>query len=151
MKKFPIVVCIVIAAIFIGGCKKEEKVEPNNFNESFSAVIDMPKEITKGSEFKIKVKLKNTQNETRMLDTVDVSDTFLKNITIKSSDPAFASTEHVEDLVSFIFNYKMNPGEEKIFEFDAVAENAGTCKGDFDFWTEKEDDFTTCEVEIFIK
>jgi hypothetical protein len=124
--------CILAGVAAFGGLAYLGLQEPQNVDIQVAA----PTTIQVGETFSIEVKIANRSNELQTLNSINISNDYLKGIEILRSTPTYVLRDNVTILgIEFqIFTFQENifGGETLVIEFEANAAQAGDYAGGFD-------------------
>ncbi len=88
------------------------------------AVLSMPERVTIRDKFAIKLHITNNQNQTILLESVDISKSLLDGFHILKTEPICEPVSlHVLGQRSWPFGVAMAPGSAVILHFQAIATN----------------------------
>jgi hypothetical protein len=94
--------------------------------------ITAPDRVKPGESFTIEVRVVNQADRPQVLDSIDVYDAYTAGIRIRRSDPAWRSSSHMYDFITFDYQIKIPPRSAHVVTFDATALKRGDYEGDFD-------------------
>lgn len=94
--------------------------------------ISAPEQVKRGETFTIDVRIVNQADRQQKLDSIDVYDSYTAGVRLRSSTPAWRSSSHMVDFVTFEYQIAIPPRSEQIVTFEAQALKAGDFAGDFD-------------------
>ena len=102
--------------------------------ENIGVEIDVPTRVAAGESFEITAHITNTDDETRILDSIDIGDEYLEGIAIISSDPMYSQTFHIpiDNTMSHTLLTPIEAGETLSVTFTAEALTTGDYAGAFD-------------------
>ena len=96
-----------------------------------SVDILAPQIVGAGDEFTIEVIVESREQETQILDSIDVGSTFSAGFEIQEVIPPYESTSTmIAEFQSFFFRQEIAPGETLTVRFNAVATQAGEYAGE---------------------
>ncbi|ODS35790.1 MAG: hypothetical protein A7316_01335 [Candidatus Altiarchaeales archaeon WOR_SM1_86-2] len=110
--------------------------------ENIIVNVDSPVQVKQNQEFNINVTIKNTANNPQKLVSIDVRDSYLKGISIKSSDPPYKDSFHLPVYDSFTYDYHTDipaNGELDIV-LTAAAVKTGDFRGDIELYIDEDID-----------
>ena len=96
-----------------------------------SVDILAPQIVGAGDEFTIEVIVESREQETQILDSIDVGSTFSAGFEIQEVIPPYESTSKMfDEFQSFFFGQEIAPGGTLTVRFNAVATRAGEHTGE---------------------
>lgn len=94
--------------------------------------VEAPARVERGSEFVISVRIQNTSEEEMLLDSIDVSETYLEGVSIARTDPPYRDSIHILGYTSYDFRRPISVGGRLEIELQALALQAGDYRGEMD-------------------
>jgi hypothetical protein len=97
--------------------------------------IESPVDVKVGETFEMIVTVKNEREKKHLsLSDIDIGESYLDNFVIISTKPVAKSVMHVpiDSSMSYTFDTRISPGEERTFTFTLRADKAGIFRGEVD-------------------
>jgi len=115
--------------------------------------VDFPAVVQEDDEFEVIAKLVNTGKSSKELYSIDISDKYLKGITVLKIDPDYKESTHIpiDNSQSYTFNHSLLPGDTAVFKISCKAIYIGDFNGDFDFCIDSEFNFISKNVRTVVK
>ena len=100
--------------------------------ENISVYITAPDRVKPGDSFTIDVRIINEADRAQALDSIDVYDLYTGGIRLRSSTPAWQSSSHVHEFITFDYQITIPARSEQLVQFQATALKRGDYEGDWD-------------------
>jgi hypothetical protein len=116
--------------------------------------VEVPDKVAQGEEFTFTVSVQNVSDgRTKLLDSIDVGDNYLKGIEIMRTEPQYTEKMHVPlvNVYSYDFMQDILPGEELRVRFHAVAQETGTFISELDVYIDGGRKFTTSPLGTVVR
>lgn len=125
---------------------RSEMAPPENIRVSVSS----PDQVTVGQTFTITVRVSNDANQPQLIDSIDIYDSYLAGVRLRTSQPAWQSSQSLMDFVTYAFGLSIPPRSEQVVTFEAVALRPGDFSGDFDVCINSEVSYITQVVRTIV-
>lgn len=145
MKKALILTSLLALVLMGAGCEKsfEYNWGSDDYDDDYdyswgdydsipSATIDVPASVSAGEEFDIVATISHNADETQLLHSIDIGETYLEGIAVPSATPNF-SEEYLLDDGTYTHTFLVDvPVGGTTVTFHAIALESGNWKGAFD-------------------
>lgn len=142
-------VSICILLVGIGGILIGFRAE-----EPTDVVIELtaPESSPSGEPFAVEIEITNVYTGVQVLDSIDISTRYLKNITVNSTTPAATDEFDVPfvQFYSYTFEEELSMTESMTVVFEMVGEEEGLFEGDVDVCINKASSCQTIELKTII-
>jgi hypothetical protein len=118
--------------------------------EPFHVTADLPERVRVGEAVSLRLSITNPADEPRILDSVDVYESFLEGLEVRALTPHPAETNRILDFTTYSYSRTLAGGESITLVFDYVATKPGYFSGDVDVCT-PEQDYTTVRATISVQ
>jgi hypothetical protein len=124
--------CLVSLAIFALLCAAGTWYAFFRVHPTLESHIDFPAQVVAGNPFDLRVYAVNPHPEAVVLDSIDISDSFLDGVQIVSIDPRSIDTLHFYDMRSWEFGLTVDAGTTLTVTFRCKALRPGHYTGGID-------------------
>lgn len=137
-------VALAALAVALAGCADPENVE---------IAVEAPALVKKGQKFEVKARVKNTASETQRLVSLDIGDKYLAGVKIEAAQPPYSESMHIplDNSMSYTFELELQPNEERVVTFQAVALKPGDFRDEVDFCINSPISFLSQQVRTVVE
>jgi hypothetical protein len=118
--------------------------------QGIRVAVGSPDQVNAGDTFIIELRVANDAAEPQIIQSIDVYDSYLAGVLLKSSDPPWSSSSHIMDFVTYDYDLEIPPGGQQVVKFEASAIQAGDFQGDFDVCINSDTSFITEVVRTIV-
>jgi hypothetical protein len=135
MKKFLIGCGIVTALLVVALVAGVAWVLSRGDVKDIAVVVEGPVAVVAGDEFTLTARIRNGAARPQKLVSLHIADSYLDGIVVRSSEPAFASSEHfaLDSSVGHTFDQPIPANGELAVRLHVLALRPGDFAGDFKF------------------
>ena len=154
MAKKILIGCVVLAAFFVVAVVVLFVwFASSSTPRDIEVAVDAPTMVRAGEEFKIVLRLTNAAAKPQTLVDLDIADSYLDGIVIRSAQPSFSGSDHItrDESVSYSFDLKVPARGEATLTLNALAAHPGDFAGDFDFCINNSFSFVTQRVRTIVR
>jgi hypothetical protein len=112
--------------------------------------VTAPDTVKTGELVVIEVRVVNQANHPQVIDSIDIYNSYLEGVKLRSSTPAWRSSMAILDFVTYDYQLSIPAQGEQIVKFDAIALKPGDYLGDIDVCINNEMSYITQVVRTVV-